>query len=106
MLFSSRSRDILRPSVSGALEYAIFTTEEKGRVVDWPPGCEQAIFGRVLDEMPGRPLPLSWAPEDWAAGVPEASFHVRRNRSRPHRISRLVHVPKPHEVTVLDCGVL
>ncbi|PDS94068.1 hypothetical protein CO674_34935 [Rhizobium hidalgonense] len=34
MLFSLRSRDIFRPSVSRTLEYAIFTTEEKGRIPD------------------------------------------------------------------------
>jgi two-component system CheB/CheR fusion protein len=64
-----RSEERYRTVVEGARDYAIFTTDEAGRVVDWYPGAA-AVFGWSAEEVRGQPADRLFTPEDLARGRP------------------------------------
>ncbi|WP_164901662.1 PAS domain S-box protein [Neorhizobium lilium] len=90
-----RSEERHRLIVESALDYAIFTTDEEGKVEDWPPGA-QSVFGWTPEEIVGKDLAITYTPEDRAAGVPETElrkalqdgfaenvrWHMRKDGSR------------------------
>lgn len=55
--------------VASALDYAIFTFGDDGRVTSWNPGAE-AITGFPAGEILGQPVALVYTPEDQQNGVP------------------------------------
>lgn len=73
-----RSTEALRASeeryrliVEGARDYAILTTDPEGTITSWSPGAE-AVYGWAAGEAEGRPVDMTFVPEDRAAGVPAA----------------------------------
>lgn len=76
-------------------DYAIFTTDMKGRVVSWNSGAER-VFGYAESEIMHQHLSVLFTPEDIAGGAPEIEmrqalqtgvarderWHVRKNGSR------------------------
>lgn len=66
-----------RRVVEGALDHAMFTTDAAGVIDFWSPGAEE-IFGWSADEVVGRPLDVTFTPEDRAAGVPDEERIVAR----------------------------
>ena len=63
--------------VENARDYAIFTLDAEGRIVDWLPGAKR-VFGWSPDEVAGRPVDISFTAEDRAAGVPYAERETAR----------------------------
>jgi PAS domain S-box-containing protein len=72
------SEQRLRLIVENARSYAIFTTDEDGRITDWWGGAEE-IFGWSRADILGRDGSVLYTPEDVAAGVPAAEFETARN---------------------------
>jgi PAS domain S-box-containing protein len=56
--------------LDSALDYAIFTTDPKGLITEWPAGA-RAVFGWAADEILGRPATLLFTPEDLLSGEAE-----------------------------------
>jgi len=72
------SEERFRAIVETATDYAIFTIDPEGRIVTWPSGAQQ-VFGWTEDEAAGRPMEITYTPEDLAAGVPETERREARN---------------------------
>lgn len=75
-----RAEDALRESeeryrliVESARDYAIFTTDLKGRITSWNRGASE-VLGWDEAEAVGRPSAIMYTSEDHAAGVPEAEL--------------------------------
>lgn len=79
------SEQRFRLIVEAARDYAIFTCDAGGTIVDWLPGA-QAVFGWDRCEVIGESLALTFTPEDRAAGVPACELEgARRNGTAPDR---------------------
>lgn len=92
---SHESAARLRLIVESARDYAVFTTDKEGVVIDWYSGAE-TIFGYEADEMCGRTMKLLYTPEDQAAAeaakelqqaraegsAPDVRWHVRKDGRR------------------------
>ncbi|MFC0340758.1 CheR family methyltransferase [Paracoccus niistensis] len=90
-----RSEERFRAIVETARDYAIFTTDTAGRIETWPPGAEQ-VFGWSEDEAVGRPMDITFTPEDRETGqpaqerqtalenglAPDVRWHLRKDGSR------------------------
>lgn len=63
------SEERFRAIVETATDYAIFTADPEGRIETWPRGAE-LVFGWTAEEAAGRPMEMTYTPEDVAAGVP------------------------------------
>jgi len=84
----------LQAIVDSAVEYAIITLDEEGRITSWNPGAER-ILGYSEEEAIGQPGDIFFTPEDRASGKPEIEmtraleegraederWHVRRDGS-------------------------
>jgi PAS domain S-box-containing protein len=71
------SEERFRAIVEEATDYAIFTTDAKGRIDDWTPGAE-AVLGWTPEEAIGQPFDITFTSEDRAAGVPEQELAAAR----------------------------
>jgi PAS domain S-box-containing protein len=71
------SEERFRLIVEGARDYAIFTTDDTGLVTSWPPGAA-AVFGWSETEILGRPVDLTFVPEDVANGDPAKELALAR----------------------------
>ena len=83
------SEERFRAIVETATDYAIFTTDAEGRIDIWPKGAE-LVFGWTAEEAAGRPMEMTYTPEDRAAGVParerkEAGEHGQTPNVRWHQ---------------------
>ncbi|OAS25848.1 3',5'-cyclic-nucleotide phosphodiesterase [Methylobacterium platani] len=67
--------------VQGVTDYAIFMLDPHGIVVNWNAGAERAK-GYTGDEIVGRYFACLYAPEDRAAGLPEACLREARETGR------------------------
>ncbi len=90
-----QSEERNRRIVEGLKDYAVFTTDLEGVILDWTLGAE-AIFGWPGVEIVGKMAGLLFTPEDRAAGVParelqtaretgyanDKRWHIRRDGSR------------------------
>lgn len=90
-----RGEERLRLIVENAEDYAIFTTDPDGHVIDWRDGAE-AVFGYSSAEMTGQNCDRLFTPEDRANGQPERErstaaangkaadvrWHLRKDGSR------------------------
>lgn len=56
--------------LESALDYAIFTLDENGIVMTWPPGAE-AVFGWSAEEIIGQNVAMTFVPEDRESGDPK-----------------------------------
>ena len=61
--------------VGSTRDYAIFTTDGDGRIVDWYPGAA-AVFGWSRDEILGRASDVLFIPEDRAVGAPRLELET------------------------------
>lgn len=89
------SEERYRTVVESACDYAIFTTDTTGRVVDWYAGA-RSVFGWSADEVRGQPSDIMFVAADRdrrepererataaADGVaPDVRWHVRKDGSR------------------------
>ncbi|TNC47698.1 PAS domain S-box protein [Rubellimicrobium rubrum] len=64
------SEERFRLTVETATDYAILTTDNEDRIIDWLPGAE-AVFGWSAQEAIGQPAAILFTPEDREAGRPE-----------------------------------
>jgi PAS domain S-box-containing protein len=71
------SEERCRLIVEEARDYAILTMRPDGVVDSWSPGAE-SIFGWRAAEIIGRPVQVTFTPEDRAAGVPEREMATAR----------------------------
>jgi PAS domain S-box-containing protein len=80
------SRGFARLIVESATEFAILTTDLRGRLLSWNPGA-RAVFGYEAREVLGRDAALIFTPEDRAAAVPEAEMRraLESGRSEDER---------------------
>jgi two-component system CheB/CheR fusion protein len=90
-----QSEERFRAIVESARDYAIFTTDGRGRIDDWLPGAA-AVFGFSAEEAVGQDAAIVYTPEDRAAGVwqqefatareegmaPNVRWHMRKDGSR------------------------
>ena len=64
--------------IRSARDYAIITTDTDGLVESWSPGAE-AVCGWAAEEVLGKPVALTFTPEDRARGVPQKELAVARD---------------------------
>ena len=95
MILPTADDELLRLLVDSARDYAIFTTDPEGRILNWNPGAE-AIFGWTEAEAVGQATSLIFTPEDREKGAPEqvraraaaegraqgARWHLRKDNTR------------------------
>lgn len=88
--FAKISRDLserkqaeerLRLILESINEYAIFTQDEEGRIMDWNSGAEQ-VFGYTAEEVIGQPNAIVFTPEDRAQNVPAQEMQQARRTGR------------------------
>ena len=70
-----RSEDRYHAVVESTRDYAIFTTDCAGRILDWYPGAA-AVFGWSSEEIVGQPGEVLFLPEDRAAGAPRRELET------------------------------
>jgi PAS domain S-box-containing protein len=75
------SEERLRLIIESINDYAIFTQDESGRIVEWNSGAEQ-VFGHTADEVIGQPSAIVFTPEDRANGVPAHEIQQARTTGR------------------------
>ncbi len=89
------SEERFRLIVENARDYAIFTTDREGLITDWHKGAE-AVYGWSRQEVLGRPLEITFTPEDniegqarkemelasWQGSAPNVRWHMRKDGSR------------------------
>ena len=75
------SEERLRFIVDGALDYAIFTMKDDGRIDLWNPGAER-MFGYRADEIKGQDAAVLFTPEDREQGVPQRELDTARMTGR------------------------
>jgi two-component system CheB/CheR fusion protein len=90
-----QSEERLRLLIDSALDYAIFTITEQGKIDSWNSGAER-MFGYSADEIIGSKIDVLFTPEDRAEGAPsqelaearrsgraaDERYHVRKNGTR------------------------
>lgn len=90
---SKRAEETLRQSeawhrllMENVKDFAIISTDKRGRIVDWNPGAER-VFGYSRREIIGQPATILFTPEDQAAAVPEQELKtaVREGRASDER---------------------
>jgi PAS domain S-box-containing protein len=95
MITTDATDEQLRLIVDSATDFAIFSTDLKGRVTTWNTGAAH-LLGFAADEMIGQSMDIIFTPEDRAAGAPDQERgtalrdgraederqHVRRDGSR------------------------
>ena len=64
--------------LQSARDYAIITVDNDGLVESWSPGAE-AVCGWTAEEMLGKPIAITFTPEDRAREVPERELAVARD---------------------------
>jgi PAS domain S-box-containing protein len=75
------SEERLRLIIESIKEYAIFTMDEAGRIVDWNSGAER-VFGYTADEIIGCPSATVFTPEDQANDEPAHEMRQARATGR------------------------
>ncbi|MBP1807055.1 PAS domain S-box protein [Rubellimicrobium aerolatum] len=66
-----------RAIVETATDYAILTIDAEGRIETWSPGA-RAVFGWTAEEVAGRPVDITFTPEDRLRGEPAKERRVAR----------------------------
>jgi PAS domain S-box-containing protein len=80
-LRSRQADERLRLLIESAIDYAIFTTAEDGRIESWNLGAER-LFGYTAEDVVGRPIDILFTEEDRAAGVPQLELETARRTGR------------------------
>jgi PAS domain S-box-containing protein len=83
-----RSEELLRSTeermammVENVTDYAIFSTDQDGRIDNWNTGAE-LIFGYTSEEILGRYVETVFAPEDVEREVPQSEMKLARQKGR------------------------
>ena len=71
----SRSEARYHAVVESTRDYAIFTTDRAGRILDWYPGAV-AVFGWSREEILGQPADVLFVPEDRAVEAPRRELET------------------------------
>ena len=71
------SEERLRFLIDSAIDYAILTMKDDGRIDSWNPGAER-IFGYRSDEIIGKDAAVLFTPEDRGQGIPEQELQIAR----------------------------
>ena len=71
----------LRFLVDSALDYAILTMNNDGRINSWNSGAER-IFGYRADEIIGKEAALLFTPDDIQQGIPQRELEIARFTGR------------------------
>jgi two-component system, chemotaxis family, CheB/CheR fusion protein len=104
-----RSEERYQAVVESTRDYAIFTTDRSGRIVDWYPGAA-AVFGWPREEVIGQPADVLFVPEDRAADAPrleletaaakgvapDVRWHQRKDGSRVFIEGKVVPIVEGH----------
>jgi two-component system CheB/CheR fusion protein len=99
------SEERYRQVVENARDYAIFTIDADGRIVDWYEGAI-AVFGWSAEEIRGQPADVLFLPEDRARGeparelatavergvAPDVRWHLRKDGTRVFIEGRVVPI--------------
>jgi two-component system CheB/CheR fusion protein len=75
------SEERLRLLIDSAMDYAIFTMTDKGRVDSWNAGAER-MFGYGADEIIGQDVSMLFTPEDRQNEVPQQELAQARATGR------------------------
>jgi two-component system, chemotaxis family, CheB/CheR fusion protein len=75
------SEERLRLLIDRAIDYAIFTITDDGRIDSWNAGAER-MFGYKADAIVGADVSVVFTPEDRVAGVPGAELETARTLGR------------------------
>jgi two-component system, chemotaxis family, CheB/CheR fusion protein len=75
------SDERLRLLIESAVDYAIFTMDDEGRIDSWNPGA-QRLFGYGSEEIVGRSVAVLFTAEDRGAGIPDAELVRARAEGR------------------------
>jgi PAS domain S-box-containing protein len=67
--------------IQGVIDYGIYMLDPNGKVVSWNPGAER-IKGYTSEEIIGQHFSRFYAPEDRAAGKPEAALKIASEAGR------------------------
>ncbi len=67
---SRDSHDLFHRLMESVKDYAIFTTDTKGKITSWNTGAER-FFGYAEAEILGQHAAILYTPEDCEQGVPE-----------------------------------
>ncbi len=81
LIDAQRAEARFRGIVDSAIDSAIISFDEAGRVASWSDGAER-MFGWTEAEMLGEPAERIFSPEDRAAGVPAREFGLARSTGR------------------------
>src|SRR3954469_11912342 len=76
-----QGEELFRNIVESAREYAIYTTDLRGRVVTWNAGAEQVLDYTEAD-MLGQDIGIIFTPEDRERGVPEQEMRASLESGR------------------------
>lgn len=79
-----QSEERFRSIVHSASDYAIFLTDARGIITEWPEGAER-VKGYTAAEVIGQPISLFYTPEDVAAGEPERELAEAAREGRVER---------------------
>ena len=71
------SEERLRFLILSAIDYAILTMKDDGRIDSWNPGAER-MFGYRTEEIIGKDAAVLFTPEDRQRGVPEQELATAR----------------------------
>jgi PAS domain S-box-containing protein len=74
-------RELFRLIIDSAKEYAIFTTDRRGRVLTWNAGAER-LTGYRAEEIVGRDAGLIFTEDDQHRGAPEDELATAESRGR------------------------
>jgi PAS domain S-box-containing protein len=85
----------LRLLIDAAVDYAIFTMSDDGRIDFWNPGAER-MFGFRASEVIGKDFGVLFTPEDREAGAPAAELTRARDEGRA--LDERLHVRKDGSV--------
>ena len=75
------SEERLRLILESINDFAIFTQDEAGLIVDWNSGAER-VFGFSAEEAIGQPSAMVFTPEDRANNVPAQEIYQARTTGR------------------------
>jgi two-component system CheB/CheR fusion protein len=75
------SEERLRVLIDSAIDYAIFTITDDGRVESWNSGAER-MFGYRADEVIGQNASILFTPEDQSSDVPHRELATARATGR------------------------
>jgi PAS domain S-box-containing protein len=75
------SQERMRLMTESFTDYAIFSTDNEGRIDSWNPGAA-VIFGYSEEEIIGQPSEILFTPEDVVKGVPLTEMRGARRNGR------------------------